>query len=79
MKMKINFPAFIVLFTTISLLSCKIIRPIVYNLPDEKDTKRFPYRTIQQAPLSSVFNFMKYAQTPECRNHSGIYQIQWSY
>ena len=65
MKMKINFFAFNVFFATTILLSCKTIRPIVYNLPDQKDAKRFPYRAIQQAPLSSVFYFMKYPKTPE--------------
>ncbi len=65
MNVKINLPAFIMFFTIISVLSCKIIRPIVYNLPDEKDAKRFPYRTIQQALPSSVFYFMNNAETPQ--------------
>lgn len=37
--------------------SCNLARPFVYNLPDERDARRFPYRTINAA--DSVFNFAR--------------------
>ena len=50
------------LICTILLLhACKIVKPIVYNLPDEKDVKLFPYRTIQPSQ-TGVFHFKKATQ-----------------
>jgi CubicO group peptidase (beta-lactamase class C family) len=49
--------------------SCKLIKPIFYNLPDEKDAKRFPYRTVEASDKSAVFNFIKATDTlPEIKN-----------
>ena len=45
------------------LLSCKILTPIYYNLPDEKDGKRFPYRIVRQGPDSTIFSFKKSVDT----------------
>lgn len=36
-----------------------------YNLPDEKDAKRFPYRTVLKAPDSAIFNFKRVTETPD--------------
>lgn len=36
-----------------------------YNLPDEKDAKRFPYRTVLPGPDSSIFRFQKATDTPD--------------
>lgn len=36
-----------------------------YNLPDEKDAKRFHYRTVLPAPDSSIFSFTKATDTPD--------------
>lgn len=47
------------------LFSCKILTPVYYNLPDEKDAKRFPYRTVLQAPDSAIFNFKRVVEMPD--------------
>lgn len=57
--------AFTIFTAFIILISCRIVRPILFNLPDEKDVGRFPFRTIQQAPFSSVFFFKKVHDTLE--------------
>ncbi len=43
--------------------SCKLIKPIVYNLPDEKDARRFPFRTVAAADNSALFNFIRVSDT----------------
>ncbi len=43
-----------------------------YNLPDEKDAKRFPYRTVLQGPDSSIFSFKKANDTPDVVKHIRI-------
>jgi len=54
----------------IMLFSCKLIKPVFYNLPDEKDAKRFPYQTIMQAPDSAIFYFKKITEIPDEINRS---------
>lgn len=57
--MKLFFYTLLSSFFTQFFFSCNLIRPVIYNLPDEKDSKRFPFRTIQPAPNASVFYFKK--------------------
>jgi len=53
----------LLLLLLFSINSCKFVKPIVYNLPDEKDARRFPYRTVNAADKSSIFNFIKTVDT----------------
>lgn len=53
----------LLLLLLFSINSCKLVKPIVYNLPDEKDARRFPYRTVNAADKSSIFNFIKTVDT----------------
>ena len=59
-------------FFSAILISCKIIRPVYYNLPDEKDAIRFPYRTVIQSPDSAIFNFKRATDIPAIINHIRI-------
>ena len=63
--MKLFFSIALIHFAALILFSCKIIKPVFYNLPDEKDAKRFPYRTVMQSPDSAVFGFKKTLDTLE--------------
>ena len=63
--MKLFFSIALFQFVTTILFSCKIIKPVFYNLPDEKDAQRFPYRTVMQSPDSTVFNFINTRDTLE--------------
>jgi CubicO group peptidase (beta-lactamase class C family) len=63
--MKTFFSIMVIHFVSVILFSCKILTPVYYNLPDEKDAKRFPYRTVLQAPDSAIFNFKKVSETPD--------------
>ncbi len=49
---------FFIFWIILILSSCKFIKPIVYNLPDEKDFQLFPYRTVQ-ASTTGIFYFKK--------------------
>lgn len=60
MNFKTNSSAILLI---VLFCSCKIIKPIILNLPDEKDAKRFPYRTVAAAANLAVFNFIKTTDT----------------
>lgn len=48
---------FYCLILLVSILSsCKLLRPVFYNLPDEKDLKRFPHREISPSRPVDIFN-----------------------
>lgn len=66
------FTILTICFLSVVWCSCKIIKPVYYNLPDEKDAKRFPYRTVLQGPDSSIFNFKKTNDTPDVVKHIRI-------
>jgi CubicO group peptidase (beta-lactamase class C family) len=53
----------IVYIILLSAYSCKLVRPIIYNIPDEKDAQRFPFRSIQKSADSCVFFFRKSSET----------------
>ena len=63
--MKLFFSIALILFITAISCSCKIITPVYYNLPDEKDAKRFPFRRVMPSPDSSIFIFKKVTDTLE--------------
>ncbi len=63
--MKRFFIIIVIQSLAVVLFSCKIVTPLYYNLPDEKDAKRFPYRTVLQGPDSAIFNFKRVAKTQE--------------
>ena len=59
----------LIILIAFALSSCKFIRPLYYNLPDQKDVYRFPYRIINSSDSSSEFNFKTTAHTlPEIKN-----------
>lgn len=65
----IKYVWFIGLLICLSATSCKIFRPLVYNVPDEKDGKRFPYRIVHSSDSNMVFHFKETSDTlPEIRN-----------
>ncbi|MEO6133514.1 MAG: serine hydrolase [Ginsengibacter sp.] len=49
----------ILLIISICLISCKLIRPIEYNIPKEKNARLFPKRVIEKG--NSSFNFINYS------------------
>ncbi|MDB5119625.1 MAG: CubicO group peptidase beta-lactamase class family [Sphingobacteriales bacterium] len=60
---------FFILLSFLSLASCKVFRPLVYNVPDQKDGKRFPYRVVHSSDSDAVFHFKTTTDTlPEIRN-----------
>lgn len=61
--MKLSFFIVLCSFAILLLCSWKIVKPIYYNLPDEKDAARFPFRTVMPSPVSAIFNFEKTADT----------------
>lgn len=63
--MKLFFSIALILYVTAISCSCKIITPVYYNLPDEKDAKRFPFRRVMPSPDSSIFIFKKVTDTLE--------------
>jgi CubicO group peptidase (beta-lactamase class C family) len=63
--MKIFLTITFIYVGAIMLFSCKLIKPVFYNLPDEKDATRFPYRTIMPAPDSVIFYFKKITEIPD--------------
>ena len=63
--MKIFISITFIYVAAIMLFSCKLIKPVFYNLPDEKDATRFPYRTIMPAPDSAIFYFKKITEIPD--------------
>ncbi|MDB5014088.1 MAG: CubicO group peptidase beta-lactamase class family [Daejeonella sp.] len=56
-KFRLLLGATIWLYLFITLPSCQVVRPFYYNIPDEKDGKRFPFRVIGASALSEVFRF----------------------
>ena len=61
--MKLFFSIALIHFAALILCSCKIIKPVFLNLPDEGDAKRFPYRTIMPSVDSAIFIFKKSTDT----------------
>ncbi|MDB5014164.1 MAG: Serine hydrolase [Daejeonella sp.] len=60
---------FIVLLISLTASSCKVFKPLLYNVPDEKDGKRFPYRVVHSSDSDAVFHFKTTTDTlPEFRN-----------
>lgn len=58
----------LLLLLLFSINSCKFVKPIVYNLPDEKDARRFSSRKVNAADKAALFNFIKTVDTlPEIK------------
>ncbi|MDB5119644.1 MAG: beta-lactamase [Sphingobacteriales bacterium] len=58
-----NLRFYILTLISLTISSCVLLRPFVYNLPDEKDAKRFSYRVVNASDPSDIFNFKAVADT----------------